>query len=191
MTCQSLFEMVPRCFECADIGFTVAPDGVVSTCWRQRAGAQHNSPGEAALMLERAVHNLRARKVAVDQHLFDVAKTLCRYTSAKPCKGERLIETHFAYSPAAIRNLAAAIETLRKVWRLPVGSRRGDPTGYWMITDIDDFAEWVAAAKAAPITQLTTIHRVAKSNFPVFAKQMELDFVNELQPVEPVDLLAA
>ncbi len=57
-----------------------------------------------------------------------------------------------------------------------VGSRKQEPSGYWIITDLEDFKEWFDRVKAAPITQLTTIHRVAKANFPVFAEQIEMDF---------------
>lgn len=186
----TLFTMVPRCFACDDTGFELSSEGIISTCWRVRAGAVHNEPSEAAKMIARATHHLMIERVAIDRHVFDIAKTLARHTSAMPCKRDRLIDIHFGHSTSDVRNCAAAIETLRKVWLLPVGSRKESPSGYWIITETADFHAWVIRAKAAPITQLTTIHRVAKRNFPVFAEQMELDFFRDMQP-QPLDAMAA
>ena len=72
------------------------------------------------------------------------------------------------------------IEDLRSEWLLPVGARKDDPSGYWIITDAADFAEWFTRSKSSPLTQLTTIHRVARRHFPTFAGQIELDF-NQLK----------
>lgn len=191
MVTNTLFDMVPRCFACDDTGVELSADGVVSTCWRVRAGAAHNEPREAVKMILRSIHHLRIERVPIDRHVFEVAKQLARHTSDKPCKRDRLVETHFSHNPlSAVRNCATAIETLRKVWLLPVGSRKESPSGYWIITEMADFAAWVLRAKAAPITQLTTIHRVAKRNFPVFAEQMELDFFRDIEPT-PIEAMAA
>ncbi len=172
------------CFACGDLGFTLDGTGVINQCWRQKSGIDHNLPNEAAKMIARAVQNLTTERVPIDQHVFGVAKTLSRYTSESPCKRDRLADIHFAHVRDPKRECALLIETLRKVWLLPVGGRKEPPFGYWLITDIDDFAEWVSRAKAAPITQLTTIHRVAKRNFPIFAEQMELEFYNDIVPHE-------
>lgn len=188
---QTLFSMTPRCIACSDLGLTLGTDGSVSTCWRLRAGAEHNEASPAALMIQRAIEKLRIARVPIDPHAFAVAVTLMPYTTAMPCKRDRLVDAHFMQTGDSIRKCAAMIETLRRVWHLPVGSRKEQPTGYWIITDIDDFSRWVEAAKAAPITQLTTIHRVAKRNFPVFAEQMELEFWRDLDVAEPSPLAAA
>jgi len=187
---HTLFNMTPRCFACGDLGL-IWTDGRVSTCWRLRAGAVHNRPNEAAQMIERAVRNLMIAKRPIDQHVFHVAQSLIGFTSDRPCKRDVLIERHFTFSASSLRKFHETIETLRKEWVLPVGSRKESPGGYWIITDIDDFAKWVARAKAAPITQLTTIYRNAKRNFPVFAEQMELEFWSDMDVAEPSPLAAA
>lgn len=186
----TLFNLVPRCFTCGDLGFELI-NGVPATCWRRRSGAAHNEPSPALAMIARAIEKLQIAQAPIDPHALEVAKTLARHTSAKPCKRDRLVEVHFNHHPtSAVRNCAATIETLRRVWLLPVGSRKESPSGYWIITSMEDFADWVERAKSAPITQLTTIHRVAKRNFPVFADQMELDFWKDLDP-QPLEAMAA
>lgn len=177
-----VLHLTPRCFHCGDLGFDVGADGTVSTCWRLRAGAAHNAPNAAAAMIERACRSLMIEKVAIDQHCFHVAKTLTQYAADRPCNRDWLIDAHFRHTPSRLRGLATVIERLRSVWLLPVGSRKDTPSGYWIITDADDFRAWVNRAKSAPVTQLTTIHRVAKRNFPVFADQLELDFWRDMSP---------
>lgn len=170
-----------RCFECSDIGFVVERN-VKKLCWR-RSYPHHNTPNAAALMLERAVEHLMVRKLIVEPQHFEIAKLLARYTTAAPFTSARLLETHFVLP---LRSFMGIIEDLRRVWLLPVGSRKSAPVGYWIITDQADFASWVERAKAAPITQLTTIHAVARRNFPVFAEQLELEFWQDMRGSDAV-----
>lgn len=176
----TLFSMTPRCPACGDIGLELDATGTPTRCWRIKANAVHNEPTPAGTVVASALENLRRERQMINAHDLDVAKTLAKYTSAQPAKKERLIECHFSYSASSLRLFHSAIERLRREWLLPVGSRKDRPSGYWIITEIGDFADWVDRAKSAPITQLTTIHRVAKRNFPVFAEQMELDFWNDI-----------
>jgi hypothetical protein len=83
--------------------------------------------------------------------------------------------------PDQIRKLHSWIEELRKSWLLPIGGRKSGFSGYWIITDLEDFKEWIKAVMSAPITQLGTVHKLAKHNFPVFAEQMELDFWKDME----------
>lgn len=172
----TLFDLSPRCFECSDLGFTLNREGQISTCWRISAGAAHNPASAAAQMLRLAANRLMIRKIVIDPHVFQVARQIAAGTAEKPVKREQLIEGNFQYTRLSLRAFQGVVETLRSVWLLPVGSRKGDPSGYWIVTDADDFKSWVERAKSAPLTQLTTIHRVAKANFPVFAEQMEIEF---------------
>lgn len=178
-----LFDSVRRCHECQDIGFVVSKDGEFNWCWRARAGAEHNKQSPAAFVLQRAVEQLRIAKITIEPHIFYVARQIAAGTSAEPVKREKLIEGNFTYSKSPLRMFHKAVETLRSVWLLPVGSRKEAPAGYWICTDQKDFAEWVERAKSAPVTQLSTIHRVAKRNFPLFAEQLELQFFNDILPV--------
>lgn len=186
MQVASLFDMEPKCWECEDTGLWMTPAGTVATCPRVQTGMPHNRPNAAAEMLQRAVTNLTRRKAAINSHLFDVARHLAAGTSKEPCDRDELIRKHFGYTSNQLRHFHKAIEELRRIWALPVGSRKDPPAGYWIITDLEDFKAWVERSKSAPITQLSTIHHVARRNFPIFAEQMELAFWNDI-PVQDED----
>lgn len=179
MYTNTLFDMAPVCIECRDIGFVVK-DGLPVRCWRKNAGAPHNAPNPAATILQKCVDYMQFRKLAAEPHAFEIARLLCRFDGSNPCRRGELIEKKFGYVKNSLRAFHAVVETLRRDWLLPVGSRKDAPSGYWIITTADEFAEWVARTRSAPITQLTTIHRLAKHNFPIFAEQLELDFWNDI-----------
>lgn len=176
----SLFDYIPRCHACADLGVVYNSDGVFD-CWRRKPSVPHNEPTAAGRMVARALTDLYARGGSVNTHTLDVAIYLSQHTSAEPCKREHLAERYFRHAADPKRVLAKTIEDLRSEWLLPVGARKDAPSGYWIITDIDDFADYVERAKAAPVTQLRTIYTVAKRNFPAFAGQLELDFLSETE----------
>ena len=169
---------LPKCDRCFDLGITLSPTDSVGVCPAVRVGLLHNAPTAGGQTLARSFIGQ-----TVPQRTFDLARHLTRFTADEPCPGNELIARFFNYLPMSEHNqkrhLANAIEDLRKTWFLPVGARKDSQSGYWIITDIDDFAEWVNRAKAAPITQLRTIYAVAKRNFPAFAGQLELDFLTE------------
>lgn len=186
MSTDLLFDAYDRCHECGDIGFTV--DGDASRwCWRAKATSAHNPPNAAARMLRRAVEHLMVRKLRIDAQHFSIASMLTRFTTDAPFDKARLLESHFTLP---LRNFHYVIEDLRRIWLLPIGSRKFAPSGYWIITDEADFKSWVAIAKSAPVTQLSTIAAVAKRNFPIFAEQLELEFWNDMhgfdRPAEAV-----
>lgn len=164
-----------RCFECSDLGF-ILDKGIDRNCWRLHYPG-HNPANAAAVMLRRAVEYLRVRKLAVDPQAFEIAKLLARHTTEQPFDKTGLLETHYTLP---LRSFMGVIEDLRKIWLLPIGGRKYQPTGYWIITDADDFKTWADEYRRSPITQLSTLHRVAKRNFPILAEQMELEFWNDL-----------
>ncbi|MGE3385075.1 MAG: hypothetical protein AB7L70_19285 [Pyrinomonadaceae bacterium] len=170
-----------HCFECSDLGFTVEQNAK-RLCWRRHFDG-HAAANDAAGILERAVDRLMVRKIQIDHHAFEIAKVLTRYTTDRPFDKGDLLTAHLSMS---LRSFQHIIEDLRKVWLLPVGSRKEPPSGYWIITDQTDFAEWVTRAKSAPITQLSTIHAVARRNFPVFAEQLELEFWQDMHGSDTV-----
>ncbi len=176
-----------RCFNCSDLGFVVE-NNARRFCWRFRGGVPHNAPSEAARMLERSVEHLIIRKLAIDPQHFEIAKLLARYTTGQPFDRAATLENHFALPLRHFQNL---IEDLRRIWLLPVGSRKFKPVGYWIITDADDFSDWVTRCKAAPITQLSTIAAVARRNFPILADQLELEFWQDMKGTDGVRQLAA
>lgn len=185
MQVATLFDMRPQCWQCRDTGIWITPTGMASQCPRRQTGVPHNEPNDAARMLQRAVTRLTARRIVVNPHLFAIARDLTESTSLRPCERDRLIQKHFSYSSSQLRHFHRAVEELRRIWLLPVGSRKDPPAGYWIITTLEDFKAWFERSKSAPITQLTTIHRVAKRNFPIFAEQMELEFWNDFKDDDP------
>ena len=168
--------MRTRCFECSDLGFVIK-GGIKEICWRVAAFDDHAAPNDAAKMTARAVDHLHERGIVVDHYAFEIAKVLALHTSDQPYHRGNILAMHLAQS---LRSFMGLIEHLRKVWLLPVGSRKETPAGYWIITDQADFSAWVQRAKSAPITQLATIAAVARRNFPMFAEQLELDFWQEM-----------
>lgn len=176
-----------RCFECGDLGFVVEKNKR-RRCWRLNVDPSHAQPNEAAGILLRAVDHLINRGITIDHHCFEMAKLLTQYTSQRPFDKADLFTTHLTQS---LRSFHHIIEDLRRVWLLPVGSRKEKPAGYWIITDADDFADWVKRAKSAPLTQLSTIHAVARRNFPVFAEQLELEFWQDMHGSDAVRQMMA
>lgn len=184
---QNSFTEKPRrthlfsCLRCYDIGVWRTPQGDVQPCPVVQIGLSHGELSPAAKMIVRATDLLRENNIPVHSLAFDIARNLSYYPSESPAQRTELLRVFFSYTRDPKRKLMEVIEELRKVWLLPVGSRKEEPSGYWIITDADDFNAWVKRATAAPITQLSTIHRVAKRNFPVFAEQLELEFFSDLQ----------
>ncbi|MBS1793380.1 MAG: hypothetical protein JSS81_05975 [Acidobacteria bacterium] len=176
-----LFAMVSNeCQRCFGSGLWLTPRNAVETCPRIQMREPHVEPNAAAQLLRRAVDRIKSRNNWIDPMAFDLARILTNFTTTEPCSRQHLFEHFYGDTNMTeankLRKFHGLVETLRATWFLPVGSRKQEPTGYWIITDLEDFKEWFERVKAAPITQLTTIHRVARANFPVFAEQIELDF---------------
>jgi hypothetical protein len=187
---NSLFPLYAQCVCCRDLGIWLGPSGRPLICPQMQTGAVHNLPGPAASIVQRSIRRLGSRNV--NAHLFDLARHLTRATSEAPCERDEMLRKYFSYTVSPLRKFHQTIEDLRSSWLLPVGSRKDAPAGYWIITDLADFKDWYERAKAAPITQLATIHRVARANFPVFAEQMEFEFWTDLEArIEPAGIPAA
>jgi hypothetical protein len=173
------------CSICDDLGLWLTPKGDVQPCPVIARRDRHREPNAAASSVQRAINELKRGHVRIDSRLFEMVRMLTRFTSEKPCERHMILVNFFDYLPMSpanqLRKFHAAIEELRRVWMLPIGSRKDSPAGYWIITDVEDFEQWINRSKSAPITQLTTIYRVAKRNFPIFAEQMELDFFNDVE----------
>ncbi len=177
-----------KCQRCFDTGIWLTPTNRVEVCPRVQMREPHSEPNNAALILRRATNRLFDKNLWINSQAFDLARVLTGYTSEKPCSRLHLFDLFFADTNFTennkLRKFHSLVEELRAVWLLPVGSRKAEPSGYWMITDLEDFKAWVERVKAAPITQLSTVHRVAKHNFPVFAEQIELEFWNDMKSEE-------
>jgi hypothetical protein len=175
----------PRCF---DSGIWLTPTNKVEVCPRVQLGETHAQPNEASLRLRKATNRLFFRQIWIHAQIFDLARILTNFDSNNPASRKDLMHVFFADTELSeahrLRKFHGFIEELRKVWLLPIGSRKSEPSGYWIITDLDDFKTWFERVKSAPITQLSTIHKVAKFNFPIFAEQLELEFWNDVREVK-------
>jgi hypothetical protein len=181
---DTLFDISPLCERCHGIGLWREPNGNIVVCPEIRLMKPHAQPNAAATVLRRSVELLKFRNVPINALDFDIAKSLVAYDTKQPCERDTLLGRHFTWARNPLRHFHAAIEVLRATWLLPVGSRKQAPSGYWIITELDDFADWVRRSKSAPIKQLSTIHAVAKANFPVFAEQLELEFWSDIQSAQ-------
>ncbi len=174
------------CDRCSGIGLRISPQGRVEVCPTLQMGLPHAELTAGGKIINRAVAGLWRRKIKVDLVYFDIARLLSQFTAERPCSRTELVERHFAYigginaAENQRRAVTLAIRFLREIWLLPVcASKRG---GYWIATDALDFGEWVNHAKSEPLTTLSTIYRLAKANFPVFAEQLEIEFWQDFGP---------
>ena len=177
------------CTLCGNFGMWITPKGDVQPCPVIARGDRHAEPNAAAKLAARAIEIMQRNGQYIDCRQFDLVRELSEYTSENPCDRKKILSDRFSYLPMSeanqLRRFHYCIEELRREWLLPVGSRKEEPSGYWIITDQADFEKWVRRTKSAPITQLSTIHKVAKRNFPIFAEQMELEFWNDIRTQDP------
>lgn len=182
----SRFVDANACPRCLDSGVWLSPRNEVLICPKIQLGENHVEPNQASLILRKAANRLFQQKKFIHTFEFELARILTNFTSQNPCSRDLLFDFFFADTnldyPQKLRRLHDLVESLRKVWLLPIGSRKAEPFGYWIITEISDYKEWLKAATSAPITQLTTIHRNARFNFPEFAEQLELEFWKDMSP---------
>lgn len=177
-----------RCQRCFDTGIWLTPKNEVAECPEKlMMPGLHPQLNNSAEMLERSVRRFKERNFVMPQ-TFDLARILSNYTTGEPCSRQAIFDLFWLDTNLTETNkrrkLAGMIEELRLLWLLPVGSRKFEPSGYWIITDLEDFKEWFDRVKAAPIQQLSTIHKVAKHNFPILAEQIELDFWMDMKKDE-------
>jgi len=174
-----------RCKFCGDLGVRITSLGKVDVCPDIQLKRPHVEPNDAAKIIERCCRSLMFRKVPVNPLSFDIARALSRQTTDDPAPRQTMLDKYFGWaSSQRLRKFHLVIEDLRDVWLLPVASRKGTPHGYWIATTEADFKEWVDRSKSAPIKQLTTIHKVARANYPILAEQLELEFWKDLPPAE-------
>lgn len=171
------------CDRCFRIGLRIHPNGHVERCPSLQLGDRHVELSEQGKRITRAVERLVRHNVEVDTIHFDIARSIAQYDTDRPCSSRELIDRHFRYidgSENQRRAVTKAVRYLRDIWFLPVISRKERPAGYWIATSEADFRAYVDRAKAEPITRLSTIHRLAKANWPVFAEQLEIEFFNDM-----------
>lgn len=180
------------CPRCLNTGIWLSPRNEVLVCPRVQMGEPHVEANDASQIVRKAANRMFQQKKFIHALEFELARILTNFSSQNPCCRNLLFDFFFADTNldfrGKIRKFHEMVEALRKVWLLPIGSRKNDPSGYWIITEIADYKEWLKRATSAPITQLTTIHRNARFNFPEFAEQLELEFWKDMQPEEEANV---
>jgi HD superfamily phosphohydrolase len=186
-----------QCDRCFDTGLWLTETGHIGECPKRAFSKDHPDPNAASEMLRHVVTRCYAAASAnktvfrPDPMAFDLARSLTHFTSQSPCPTEKLLDYFFCDKhlnrSQQLRIFAYTIEELRNVWALPVGSRKAKPSGYWIITSLEDCKAWLREATSAPKTQLVTIWRAAKAAFPILAGQHEFAFMDALD-VEAADV---
>ncbi len=176
-------KVVPEgaCDRCFNTLLFLTPQRKLETCSCTYPEYLANPASE---ILNKSAHRLQNLCIEIEPQVFDLARILTNWTSQNPCKRDDLLELFFGgieiSNQLKLRRFHGCIETLRKWWLLPIGSRKNYPNGYWIITELADYKAWVERAMSAPITQLSTIHANAKFNYPIYAEQLELDFWTDM-----------
>lgn len=179
-------EQTSRCGRCHDFGLWLTPQGLIAECPKLQLKLNDHKPlTPAAQIIRHAGLNLSRRGYKITRsNDFFVARVIAEGTSRAPVGRDHLLHRCFDWAGSQrLRHLHAAIEELRCEWHLPIGSRKTQPYGYWMILTPDEMAEWARSARSAPIKQLVNIRNAMKANFPELALQEEFDFAREFEEV--------
>lgn len=165
-----------KCYDCFDSGLVNNQKtiGIVTRCFNC---FEHLFFSAAATKFQAVVLDLQSRDKTIDDALFFLAQTLTPFTSEKPVS-RLYLQTWLKHKDE--RTTKKLIERLRTEWLLPIGSRKHEPMGHWIITDATDFMNWQRDFRKSAITQLGTLHRVAKANFPELAGQSTFDFATQI-----------
>lgn len=165
-----------ECRYCPDTNmlFSGSGKGAITGCMMCRSSKETRNA--AANKLARAAFFRMQHDLEINQTDFEIARLLTLYTSDQPIKRE-IIDRYASTDERATKK---HIENLRDEWLLPIGSRKTPPYGHWIIVEKNDYLRWEAEARRSPLTQLSTLWRLRKANFPEFAGQTELDFAQEI-----------
>lgn len=187
---EPLFETVlpyqADCRRCLDTGIWLTPRNQVETCPKVQLREAHKIPNPSAEIVKRSALRLKSLEQFIVPYEFELARILTHFSTENPCPRIKLDEFFFLDTNMSAKDMERKtkkfIENLLTIWLLPVGSRRSKPSGYWIITELEDYKAWVEDAKSPAITRLSTIYKNAKHNFPHFAEQMELEFWKDMEP---------
>lgn len=173
MSIRPMLEGV-KCFECLDTNLQIGLYGV-QAC--DKCSGARLSRSNAATMLARVIFNRLERKQTVEPMLVQLARILTRFSSENPMPGA-MLEVHLRLD---YRTAKSMIETLRRDYLLPIGSRKGQPNGYWIMTTATEFIEWDRQFRSSAISVFATSYRLMRANFPALAGQTSLDFTEAVK----------
>ncbi len=127
------------------------------------------TPTETAFeKIRRAKFDLSCRGESTTQAAEMAAQRIALYTRHTPIS----VESLQAILGVSDRSVKKAVEELRMLWKLPIGSSKGDPSGYYWIHSVEEFKEWLDRFLAQPKREFSTAHTMARANFPELAGQI-------------------
>lgn len=147
------------CRECWDTGLAPRPAnrGRCAVCTESK-----DEPNAAALLLAQAIRRRMQAEQPVDERPFQLACLLTHFSTKKPIPRAPLQEL----MEIGERDFKKVVEVLRRDWLLPIGSRKGRPNGYWIITNEDDFLRWHQHFRQQALTEFSTANKLMERNFP-------------------------
>lgn len=166
------------CRACLDTGVALTSKGPQPCESCEAAGKQFS---EAAVRFRVRLWLVKDQGQAVDEAALRVALLLTHATFERPLQG-KLLRAHLRLDE---RSLKSAVETLRTVLLLPIGSHRHPPYGYFWMRSPDEFNHWLKTMRGQAMTELVTGYRLFKAVYPELAGQESLtfseDFARDLQ----------
>ncbi len=131
----------------------------------QVCSAREQPLTDAGRLLRRALRRRMRSNQAVEERAYRLACLLSHFTTTRPISRPPIQE----WLGVAEREFKKQIEHLRRDWLLPIGSRKGRPNGYWIITNEADFLNWHDHFRRQALTEFSTAAELMRQNFPGLA----------------------
>jgi AraC-like DNA-binding protein len=177
-----LFDKPPNCPDCQDTGWARHPKGGVIRCRRCQPLPENSHP-EAS--------GFKSMKSLASESLKEIGGMRYEGASGQLRTDEQklldLIRPHSYEHPIKIKDLMAATgyderrikdlcRTLRDYHLFPIGASRQEPAGIFWITTAEAFLKYFHTIRAQALSELSTLHRMARKHFPELAGQLKLEF---------------
>jgi hypothetical protein len=120
---------------------------------------------DARRLLMKALRRRLHANQAIEERPYRLACLLTHFTTTRPISRPPIQE----WLGVAEREFKKQIEHLRRDWLLPIGSRKGRPNGYWIITNEADFLSWHEHFRRQALTEFSTAAELMRQNFPGLA----------------------
>lgn len=114
----------------------------------------------------------------LDLKAFDCARALVRATALRPVRNTTL----GMFLGVNERQVKDTIKTLRDDWKLPIGSLREPPYGYYWISTPEEFLAWFEPMRSQAFSELRTAYRLMRAHYPQLAGQFTFNFDQEDSP---------
>lgn len=164
-----------QCGYCFDTGVTVSCCDDIGDCGFCHAA----NLSQGGRMIFESVAYRTAKDLPLGGDQIRLARALAHFTGDGPISLKALQNWLGRPGDDGAREIKRLIAELRREWLLPVGSRKGQPNGYWMIRTAGEFLDWHRRYRAQALTEITTGYAVMRANFPDLAGQGKFTFVAE------------